>query len=58
MENNTGTFCDGGAVTQVPVPEDRPLPIVQFLTGNILPGCGMEEAKALTRMMEMAYSKI
>lgn len=57
MENNTVTFCDGGAVTQVPVPKDRPLPIVQFLTGNILPGCGMEEAKALTRMMEMAYSK-
>ena len=58
MENNTVTFCDGSAVTQVPVPDNCPLPIVQFLTGDILPGCGMEEAKALTRMMEMAYSKI
>jgi hypothetical protein len=29
---------------------------VQFLQNRILPGCGMEEAKALTRMMEMAYA--
>ena len=57
MENSTVTVCDGGDVTQVPVPDDCPLPIVQFLTGDILPGCGMEEAKALTRMMEMAYGK-
>ena len=33
----------------------RPLPIEQFLTGNILPGCGIEEAKHLTKLMEMAY---
>ena len=35
---------------------ELPAPIVQFLTGNILPGCGMEEAKALTRMMTGAYN--
>ena len=32
-----------------------PEPIEQFLTGNILPGCGMREAKNLTHMMVMAY---
>jgi hypothetical protein len=30
-------------------------PIVQFLTGNIQPGCGMTEAKHLTHMMVEAY---
>lgn len=35
--------------------EEQPSPIVQFLTGNILPGCGMAEAKALTHLMVEAY---
>lgn len=42
---------------EVPACEDAPLPIVQFLTGNRLEGCGMAEAKALTHMMTMAYEK-
>ena len=37
--------------------ESSPAPIIQFLTGNILPGCAMEEAKALTHLMVMAYAK-
>lgn len=40
---------------QVELEKEQPAPIVQFLTGNILPGCGMEEAKNLTRMMVGAY---
>ena len=45
----------GGEEVEVPLVEASDSPITQFVTGNILPGCGMEEAKALTRMMEMAY---
>ena len=46
-----------GAEVEVEVGENKPAPIVQFLTGNVLPGCGMKEAKALTHMMTMAYAK-
>jgi predicted dehydrogenase len=56
MENGRVTLRVGSEETELPLPEACPAPIVQFLTGNILPGCGIEEAKALTRMMEMAYS--
>ena len=45
-----------GKVVEVSLGESIPLPIEQFLTGNVLPGFGMEEAKALTKMMEMAYA--
>ena len=45
-----------GKETEVPLEDASDLPIVQFLTGSILPGCGIEEAKALTRLMEMAYA--
>ena len=43
---------------EVAVGENLPLPIEQFLTGNILPGCGMQEAKNLTHMMVMAYQNV
>lgn len=39
----------------VPLCEALPKPIDQFLTGNILDGCGMTEAKHLTHMMVCAY---
>lgn len=45
-----------GVEVEVEVGEDAPSPLVQFLTGNILDGCGMREAKALTHMMSMAYA--
>ena len=45
-----------GKETDVPLLEASELPIVQFLQNRILPGCGMEEAQALTRRMEMAYA--
>ena len=45
-----------GTEVEVAVVEYSDSPITQFLTGDILPGCGMEEAKVLTRMMEMAYA--
>ena len=44
-------------VVEVSVGADAPAPIVQFLSENILEGCSMKEAKALTHMMEMAYLK-
>jgi len=43
------------APVDVPMEESLPSPLVQFCTGNILPGCGMKEAKNLTKLMEMAY---
>ena len=46
----------GGEEVEVALEEASDSPITQFLTGEILPGCGMEEAKALTRLMEMAYA--
>jgi len=50
------TEATGGEEVEV-APEDwSDSPITQFLTGNVLPGCGMDEACALTRMMEMAYA--
>jgi hypothetical protein len=42
---------------EVELPEKEPLPIVQFLTGDIREGYGMDEALALTHMMVMAYEK-
>lgn len=50
------TKATGGAEVEVAVGADQPMPIVQFLTGDILDGCGMAEAKALTHMMAMAYA--
>ena len=49
------TAATGWKPERVEPEEDLPSPIDQFLTGNILPGCGIEEAKRLTHMMVMAY---
>lgn len=60
MDGMTVRKCSestGGQLVEVALEEALPAPIVQFLTGDILPGCGMEDAKILTRMMEMAYEK-
>ena len=40
---------------EVALPDAEPLPIVQFLTGDVREGYGMAEAKALTHMMVKAY---
>lgn len=59
MEGKTVVKCTSateGKTVEVPLGEDLPLPIVQFLKGEVLPGFGMEEAKALTKFMEMAYA--
>ncbi len=48
--------CTANGVEEVPMEPALPEPLVQFCTGNILPGCGMEEAKCLTKLMEMAYA--
>lgn len=50
------TKATGGNEVEVAVGADQAMPIVQFLTGNILDGCGMTEAKALTHMMVLAYA--
>ena len=50
------TKSTDGKEVSVDVPADKPSPLVQFLTDNILDGCGMAEAKALTHMMVMAYN--
>lgn len=51
------TAATGGAEVEVPTEKDDPAPILQFVTGHVLPGCGMAEAKALTHMMVMAYGR-
>lgn len=60
LENNGETFIKRTISTNyetVPVEpqEASPLPIEQFMTDKILEGCGIEDAKALTHMMVMAY---
>ncbi len=58
MENDCVVKCTkstAGKPVEVPVGASDPSPVEQFLTGNVLPGCGMEEALALTQMMCMAY---
>ena len=40
-----------------PICEADPHPVVQFLTNNVLPGCGIEEGIRLTKMMELAYGR-
>ena len=45
----------GGKPQEVELMEALPAPIVQFCTNSILEGCGIEEAKKLTRLMELAY---
>lgn len=57
FENGTVTKNIKGEKTEVPLIPELPAPIVQFVTGNILPGCDMESALHLTKMMEMAYNK-
>jgi predicted dehydrogenase len=44
----------GKPVEVTPAPNQN-LPITQFVKGEILEGCGLEEALALTHMMVMAY---
>jgi len=51
------TKATDGVEVEVAVGKNNPLPIVQFLTGDILDGCGIKEAKALTHMMTLAYAK-
>lgn len=50
------TSSTEGKETELPLVEASDLPIVQFLSGKILPGCGIEEAIKLTKLMEMAYA--
>ena len=40
---------------EVPNEEPDPSPLLQFLTGDLLPGCGIDDAVDLTRMMCGAY---
>ena len=60
--DNTGvhksTKATGLKYTEVPLEPAKLSPIDQFLTGHILPGCGMTEAKHLTYMMVEAYRNI
>ncbi len=44
--------------TEVEPEQAQPSPLVQFLTGEILDGCGMEEALNLSKMMIGAYGNI
>jgi predicted dehydrogenase len=43
---------------EVTLPSSLPSPIRQFLAGNVLPGCAIREAKALTKLMVMAYAHV
>ena len=52
------TESTNNCFVEVPFEDGKHLPLVQFLTGNILEGCGMEEALHLTKMMEGAYGNV
>lgn len=57
-DNNGVVKCTadtGYKTVDVAVGENQTTPIDQFLTGDILPGCGLEEAVRLTHLMVMAY---
>ena len=49
------TQATAGKIVEVELPESLPLPIEQFVSGKVLDGCGMDEARALTHAMELAY---
>lgn len=49
---------DSGGKVRVELCPDMPEPIMQFLTGNQLPGCGISDARNLTVMMQNAYANI
>ena len=49
------TQATGGKPVEVAPAPNQDLPIIQFVKGEILPGCGLDEALALTHMMVMAY---
>jgi hypothetical protein len=49
------TQATRGKPVEVTLAPNQDLPIVQFVKGEILDGCGMDEAIALTHMMVMAY---
>ena len=60
MEGNSVVKCTSateGKTVEVEVKSNLPSPLVQFLTGNVLDGCSIKEAKALTHMMVMAYGE-
>ncbi len=51
------TTSTDGSKEEVPMKDSLPMPIEQLLAGKMLPGCSLEEAKALTHMMVMAYKE-
>ena len=51
------TQATGGKPVEVALAPNQDLPIIQFVKGEILPGCGLDEAEALTHMMVMAYGR-
>lgn len=57
FEGDTVTKNIRGEKSIVPMKEALPSPLTQFVTGKILPGCGMESALNLTKLMEMAYQR-
>lgn len=59
MQGNRVVKCTAqtnGEERELSIPADLPAPIEQFLTGNVLEGCSIKEAKALTHMMVQAYA--
>lgn len=57
FEDGSVTLNTGKGAEKVPMEDALPAPIVQFVTGNILDGCGYESALNLTKLMTMAYNK-
>lgn len=49
------TYATDGKIVSVPLCPDLPSPLQQFLSDNILDGCGTKEAATLTHMMVEAY---
>ena len=61
MENDRVVKCTKStnhATVELTPPASLPSPIRQFLSGDVLPGCSIREAKALTKLMVMAYAHV
>lgn len=50
------TKDSGGKEIAIEAEESLPAPITQFCNGKTVEGCGIEDAKKLTKLMELAYA--
>lgn len=58
FDGKTATLNQGDGFVELELPKTTTDPITAFVKGEEIDGCGLEEAKVLTRMMLKAYKHI